>query len=249
MSELTALDSGLRFDELALDARGARFRAGGVEVRTSLRGRFNVENVLGAVAAARRVADLTVGPAVTVEDRLLLGREGTFGDELEVTSRVFQFGGGSVLTLHRLAPAGSGVGRAIPRWDSWISPAPVSSTRRTSHAVACPVMVSSVSRLRSSDPPLVAQTHPPALASHCPRRYRRLHKISESGRRERGSQYCYRPGCRMLAAAQAEFKDALNEHRKRLWRILEAEAPGGDDSTAGAGTPGRAACPRGILGQ
>ena len=29
-------------------------------------------------------------------------------------------------------------------------------------------------------------------------------------------------------AAQAEFKDALNEHRKRLWRILEAEAPGGD---------------------
>lgn len=36
----------------------------------------------------------------------------TFGDELEVTSRVFQFGGGSVLTLHRLAPAGSGLGAA-----------------------------------------------------------------------------------------------------------------------------------------
>jgi probable biosynthetic protein (TIGR04098 family) len=30
----------------------------------------------------------------------------TFGDELQVTSRVFQFGSSSVLTLHRLAPAG-----------------------------------------------------------------------------------------------------------------------------------------------
>lgn len=30
------------------------------------------------------------------------------------------------------------------------------------------------------------------------------------------------------AAAQAELKDALNEHRKRLWRILEGEAQGGD---------------------
>ena len=30
------------------------------------------------------------------------------------------------------------------------------------------------------------------------------------------------------AAAQAKLKDALNEHRKRLWRILEAEAQGGD---------------------
>lgn len=37
----------------------------------------------------------------------------TFGDELDVTSRVFQFGGGSVLTLHRLAPAGSGLGTAV----------------------------------------------------------------------------------------------------------------------------------------
>ena len=46
-------DAEIRPDELVLDARGARFRAGGVEVRTSLRGRFNVENVLGAVAAAQ----------------------------------------------------------------------------------------------------------------------------------------------------------------------------------------------------
>jgi probable biosynthetic protein (TIGR04098 family) len=30
----------------------------------------------------------------------------TFGDELQVTSRVFQFGSSSVLTLHRLAPVG-----------------------------------------------------------------------------------------------------------------------------------------------
>ncbi|MFI9642396.1 LnmK family bifunctional acyltransferase/decarboxylase [Micromonospora sp. NPDC051925] len=36
-----------------------------------------------------------------------------FGDELEVTSRVFQFGSSSVLTLHRLAPAGSGLGTAF----------------------------------------------------------------------------------------------------------------------------------------
>jgi UDP-N-acetylmuramoyl-L-alanyl-D-glutamate--2,6-diaminopimelate ligase len=48
-----AEDAEIQPDELALDARGARFRAGGVELRTSLRGRFNVENVLGAVAAAQ----------------------------------------------------------------------------------------------------------------------------------------------------------------------------------------------------
>ncbi|MCC6223620.1 MAG: UDP-N-acetylmuramoyl-L-alanyl-D-glutamate--2,6-diaminopimelate ligase [Thermoleophilia bacterium] len=38
---------------LALGPRGAAFRAGGLELRTRLRGRFNVENVLGAVAAGR----------------------------------------------------------------------------------------------------------------------------------------------------------------------------------------------------
>jgi UDP-N-acetylmuramoyl-L-alanyl-D-glutamate--2,6-diaminopimelate ligase len=43
----------LRADELELGPRGARFRAGGIELETRLRGRFNVENVLGAVAAAR----------------------------------------------------------------------------------------------------------------------------------------------------------------------------------------------------
>jgi UDP-N-acetylmuramoyl-L-alanyl-D-glutamate--2,6-diaminopimelate ligase len=44
-------DAEIRPEELALDAAGARFRAGGIELETALRGRFNVENVLGAVAA------------------------------------------------------------------------------------------------------------------------------------------------------------------------------------------------------
>jgi UDP-N-acetylmuramoyl-L-alanyl-D-glutamate--2,6-diaminopimelate ligase len=46
-------DADIRPDDLALDGAGARFRAGGIELRTSLRGRFNVENVLGAVAAGQ----------------------------------------------------------------------------------------------------------------------------------------------------------------------------------------------------
>jgi len=48
-----AEDAELRAEELELGPRGARFRAGGIELETRLRGRFNVENVLGAVAAAR----------------------------------------------------------------------------------------------------------------------------------------------------------------------------------------------------
>jgi UDP-N-acetylmuramoyl-L-alanyl-D-glutamate--2,6-diaminopimelate ligase len=46
-------DAELRADDLELGPRGARFRVGGIELETRLRGRFNVENVLGAVAAAR----------------------------------------------------------------------------------------------------------------------------------------------------------------------------------------------------
>jgi UDP-N-acetylmuramoyl-L-alanyl-D-glutamate--2,6-diaminopimelate ligase len=46
-------DAELRPDGLDLGPRGARFTAGGLELETRLRGRFNVENVLGAVAAAR----------------------------------------------------------------------------------------------------------------------------------------------------------------------------------------------------
>jgi UDP-N-acetylmuramoyl-L-alanyl-D-glutamate--2,6-diaminopimelate ligase len=44
-------DAEIRPEDLVLDAAGARFRAGGIAVETALRGRFNVENVLGAVAA------------------------------------------------------------------------------------------------------------------------------------------------------------------------------------------------------
>jgi UDP-N-acetylmuramoyl-L-alanyl-D-glutamate--2,6-diaminopimelate ligase len=48
-----AADADLRPEGLELSAGGARFRAAGIDLRTRLRGRFNVENVLGAVAAAR----------------------------------------------------------------------------------------------------------------------------------------------------------------------------------------------------
>jgi UDP-N-acetylmuramoyl-L-alanyl-D-glutamate--2,6-diaminopimelate ligase len=44
-------DAEIRPESLVLDASGARFRAGGIEIQSSLHGRFNVENVLGAVAA------------------------------------------------------------------------------------------------------------------------------------------------------------------------------------------------------
>jgi UDP-N-acetylmuramoyl-L-alanyl-D-glutamate--2,6-diaminopimelate ligase len=52
-------DADLRPDALELGAAGARFRIGTLELRTPLCGRFNVENVLAAVAVARllRVED------------------------------------------------------------------------------------------------------------------------------------------------------------------------------------------------
>ena len=46
-------DADVRPDELELSSSGARLRVSGLDVRTRLLGRFNVENVLGAVAAAR----------------------------------------------------------------------------------------------------------------------------------------------------------------------------------------------------
>jgi UDP-N-acetylmuramoyl-L-alanyl-D-glutamate--2,6-diaminopimelate ligase len=46
-------DADIRPDALELTAAGARFTADGIALRTRLRGRFNVENVLAAVAAAR----------------------------------------------------------------------------------------------------------------------------------------------------------------------------------------------------
>jgi UDP-N-acetylmuramoyl-L-alanyl-D-glutamate--2,6-diaminopimelate ligase len=46
-------DADVSAEELELTHAGAAFRAGGLSIRTRLRGRFNVENVLGTVAAAR----------------------------------------------------------------------------------------------------------------------------------------------------------------------------------------------------
>ena len=48
-----AADADIRPEELELTSAGARFRAEGLDVTTALRGRFNVENVLGTIAAAR----------------------------------------------------------------------------------------------------------------------------------------------------------------------------------------------------
>jgi UDP-N-acetylmuramoyl-L-alanyl-D-glutamate--2,6-diaminopimelate ligase len=52
--------------QLVTSAEGARFRAGGIELRTRLQGRFNVENVLAAVALARllNVADEPIAVGV-----------------------------------------------------------------------------------------------------------------------------------------------------------------------------------------
>jgi UDP-N-acetylmuramoyl-L-alanyl-D-glutamate--2,6-diaminopimelate ligase len=46
-------DADVRPEGLELDASGARLSAGGIDLRTTLRGRFNVENVLAAVSLAR----------------------------------------------------------------------------------------------------------------------------------------------------------------------------------------------------
>jgi UDP-N-acetylmuramoyl-L-alanyl-D-glutamate--2,6-diaminopimelate ligase len=48
-----AEDAEVRAEDLELGPRGARFTAAGIALETRLRGRFNVENVLGAVSAAR----------------------------------------------------------------------------------------------------------------------------------------------------------------------------------------------------
>ena len=46
-------EAEIRADDLELTGTGATFRAGGLVIRSRLRGRFNVQNVLGAVAAGR----------------------------------------------------------------------------------------------------------------------------------------------------------------------------------------------------
>src|ERR671932_103652 len=73
-------NADIRPEHLELDESGARLRAAGIQLRTRLRGRFNVENVLAGVAVAR-----------------LLGIEGDAiaagGAGLEGGARPFQGGG------------------------------------------------------------------------------------------------------------------------------------------------------------
>ena len=60
-------EADIRPEQLELDGGGARLRAGGIELRTKLRGRFNVENVLAAVAVARLLGLATEAIAAGVE--------------------------------------------------------------------------------------------------------------------------------------------------------------------------------------
>jgi UDP-N-acetylmuramoyl-L-alanyl-D-glutamate--2,6-diaminopimelate ligase len=69
-------DVELRAEDLELGPRGASFRADGIELETRLRGRFNVENVLGAVAAARLLG--IPGDAIALGVRELRGVPGRF---------------------------------------------------------------------------------------------------------------------------------------------------------------------------
>jgi UDP-N-acetylmuramoyl-L-alanyl-D-glutamate--2,6-diaminopimelate ligase len=48
-----AADADVRPEGIEVGRGGATFRVGGIEIRSRLRGRFNVENVVGAVAAAQ----------------------------------------------------------------------------------------------------------------------------------------------------------------------------------------------------
>ena len=62
-----AHDADVRPEHLELSPAGASFRAAGLELRTRLRGRFNVENVLAAVASARLLGIDDEAIAVGVE--------------------------------------------------------------------------------------------------------------------------------------------------------------------------------------
>ncbi len=64
---IDAPDAALRATHIVSDATGSTFRAGGLELRSPLPGRFNVLNVLGAVAAVRAlgVDDATIAEALT----------------------------------------------------------------------------------------------------------------------------------------------------------------------------------------
>jgi len=65
----------LRAEEVRSDAAGVAFRAGGVTVRSPLRGRFNVANCLGALAVARALGlDLAAAAQAIGDVRVVPGR-------------------------------------------------------------------------------------------------------------------------------------------------------------------------------
>src|SRR6478609_3775328 len=65
-------DADLRARDVSFGLDGSRFSVDGLELRTPLPGRFNVLNVLGAVAVARQlgVDDATIGRAVPLAGRV-----------------------------------------------------------------------------------------------------------------------------------------------------------------------------------
>jgi UDP-N-acetylmuramoyl-L-alanyl-D-glutamate--2,6-diaminopimelate ligase len=69
-------DADIRPERLEVEPAGARFRAGGLELRTHLRGRFNVENALAAVAVSRLLE--VEDDAITAGVEALAGVPGRF---------------------------------------------------------------------------------------------------------------------------------------------------------------------------
>jgi UDP-N-acetylmuramoyl-L-alanyl-D-glutamate--2,6-diaminopimelate ligase len=69
---IDSVDAALRATDVEIALTGSRFRVGALELRTPLPGRFNVLNVLGAVAAARAlgVADDVIAEALASAGRV-----------------------------------------------------------------------------------------------------------------------------------------------------------------------------------
>jgi UDP-N-acetylmuramoyl-L-alanyl-D-glutamate--2,6-diaminopimelate ligase len=69
---IDSADAALRATDVETELTGSRFRVAGLELRTPLPGRFNVLNVLGAVAAARAldVADDVIAEALSRAGRV-----------------------------------------------------------------------------------------------------------------------------------------------------------------------------------
>jgi UDP-N-acetylmuramoyl-L-alanyl-D-glutamate--2,6-diaminopimelate ligase len=69
---IDSADAALRATDVEIALTGSRFRVGALELRTPLPGRFNVLNVLGAVAAARAlgVADDVIAEALSNAGRV-----------------------------------------------------------------------------------------------------------------------------------------------------------------------------------